>query len=117
MQRQDDVDMTFDSFVQLYEKNKKPKLKLNISLVQDRCDRCAGCRRLAAFGRAAEKKAPEQTALSNTACSGEKRGTPHRKTIGRPKSQPCLYDPNFESCAKAAKPFERLVGITAAEQS
>lgn len=29
MQRQADVDMTFDSFVQLYEKDIKPKLKLN----------------------------------------------------------------------------------------
>ncbi|NCB52782.1 MAG: site-specific integrase [Clostridia bacterium] len=35
MQRQADVDMTFDSFVQLYEKDIKPKLKLNTWLTKE----------------------------------------------------------------------------------
>lgn len=35
MQRQADVDMTFDSFIQLYEKDIKPKLKLNTWLTKE----------------------------------------------------------------------------------
>ena len=35
MQRQADVDMSFDSFVQLYEKDIKPKLKLNTWLTKE----------------------------------------------------------------------------------
>lgn len=35
MQRQADVDMTFDSFVQFYEKDIKPKLKLNTWLTKE----------------------------------------------------------------------------------
>lgn len=35
MQRQSNVDMTFDSFVQLYEKDIKPKLKLNTWLTKE----------------------------------------------------------------------------------
>jgi hypothetical protein len=36
MQRQVDVDMTFGSFVQLYEKDIKPKLKLNTWLTKEK---------------------------------------------------------------------------------
>ena len=90
IQRQADVDMTFDSFAQLYEKNKKPKLKLNISLVQDRCDRCAGCRLFSAFGRADEKKAPEQTALQAPLAPGKRGGLRiGKRSVDRKVSHVC----------------------------
>ena len=35
MQKQADIDMTFESFVELYEKDVKPKLKLNTWLTKE----------------------------------------------------------------------------------